>query len=104
MNWFKTMFKLGNIKSALMQVYDVLSTSVAVLKNTKDQLDASKSKYAEDIGKAIEACISIMSVISKILFVLGVDVTAVKVIKAKSGKATLTDLTNKINALNKIEI
>ena len=103
MNWFKTMFKLGNIKNALVQVYDVLATSVTVLTNTKEQLDASKSKYADDVGKAIEACTAIMGVIQKILFVLGVDVTASKV-RVKSQKASLYDLSSKINELNKINI
>jgi|LakMenEpi03Aug12_release.lakeMendotaPanAssembly.Ray.scaffolds.fasta_scaffold210224_2 hypothetical protein len=101
MNWFKTMFKLGNIKNALVQIYDVLGTSVIVLKNTREQLDASKNKYAEDIGKTIDACNAIMGVIRKILYVLGVNVDAPK---SKTIKLTLIDLNNKIGELNKIEI
>lgn len=103
MNWFKTMFKLGNIKNALVQIYDVLSTTIVVLTNTKEQLTERNSKYAEEISKAIDACTAIMGVVQKILFVLGVDVTASK-IRVKSQKASLYDLTSKINELNKIKI
>lgn len=99
MNWLKSIWNITKIKDALLKIYTGLSTGISVLRAVKDGMDAAGNKKSVDVGKVIDLCVIIISVLQKILVVLGVDVPV-----SASTKATLEDIDAKIRDLKNIEL
>jgi hypothetical protein len=109
MNIFKTIFKLGNIRTALEKVYVTLKEGITIMIYVKEGFESSKpdSKYIEELKNLIKLCTTIKEVVGRILIVIGGTIDDSPVV-AKSLATLKTnnviDINKSINDLKNLDI
>ena len=105
MNWFKTIFNLGNIRTALEKTYGALSVAIVVSNNSIIELKKDKpdSPYLKDLQDSVTLMTTIMTVIGKILTVIGGTATPIVTTSAYAQKAR-SEIQKQIDDLNNLKI
>ena len=105
MNIFKTLFNLGNIRTALEKTYGALSVAIVVTNNTIAQLKntTTPESYIKDLEDSVRLIKTIMEVVGKILFVIGGTAVPVVGVNTFTTKAK-SELQKQIDELNGLKL
>jgi hypothetical protein len=105
MNIFKTIFNLGNIRTALEKTYGALSVAIVVTNNSIEEMKktTTPSKNIKDLEDIVKLMTTIMTVVGKILYVIGGTIAPVVGANTFISKAK-SEVQKQIDELNGLKL